>query len=387
MAINANLKPLIHDGRINAQDLGQMQTLANEGKVSRRDIEGIASRYQDALDAGTGKQLAALVNSLGGQVRAEAPLADLSAAPDLLNGLTTLSPEKNRRHPHARLVQRALISLANRTNNKDLMLPNWGADGDFGGETQTAIKAFQGLKGLEQSGKVDSKTSQALNTALKATNVPAVFGGDAALKGGAAMVAAAQDLVAEHAQHYGVDDPWVNIDPNHAVPTNKPINFLKGRWKCNLFAGNTIYKAGFEPPFYNNKGFGEYPNANVFYKFSDKHARRHGLKTHFKMVAELGIEDLEQASGRDRTKQMLGKVLEKAEPGDLLIVDHRGDDVADGGHCRVVIENNFAKDGTLACAQASRNEALIRDEAIHKFTGEETIWILRPNRPRNQNIA
>ena len=43
---------------------------------------------------------------------------------------------------------------------------------------------------------------------------------------------------------------------------------------------------------------------------------------------------------------------------------------------------SIGADGKVACAQASRDEALVRDETLASFTGEEHIWILRPNKRR-----
>ena len=37
-------------------------------------------------------------------------------------------------------------------------MPQWGADGDFGGETENAVKKFQADNGLEQNGTVDKAT-------------------------------------------------------------------------------------------------------------------------------------------------------------------------------------------------------------------------------------
>ncbi len=185
---------------------------------------------------------------------------------------------------------------------------------------------------------------------------------------------AAMTLVEERAENYGVQDPWYNLDPNHALPANVRLGGLKGSWKCNLFAGNTIQQAGFEPPYYGNRGRGEYPNANQMYKWSDKYAGQYGNKTHFEMVGELDVQSV-QGNREERINQL----LENAQIGDLIIVDHMGDDVADGGHCRVLVGKN--PDGTYEFAQASHDAALVRTEGASRLSGEESIWILRPNRP------
>jgi len=47
-------------------------------------------------------------------------------------------------------------------------LPEYGADGDFGAETETAVKKFQSDRGLNVTGKYDAQTDAALNTAVEA---------------------------------------------------------------------------------------------------------------------------------------------------------------------------------------------------------------------------
>lgn len=383
MRLDARIQNLVADGRLSAGDVGKLSALADAGKLGKADLAAIGARYQDSLDAGTGGQLAELAAKLGARIVPEAPIADLSAAPGVLNGLVTISPASNRKHPSARVVQRALIALANRMEKPAYMLPNWGADGDFGTESKQALEAFQADHGLEPNGKMDGRTAQKLDAALRATNAPAVFGPGGQDNAGKAMARAAEFLVREYGDNYGVDQAWFNLDPNHALPANVRLGGLKGKWKCNLFACNTMYKAGFEPPYYGNRGRGEYPNANQLFKWSDKHARRYGNKVHFELKGAIEVEDVEKAAGRDSAKKALAKLLSTAKPGDMLIADHRGDEVADGGHCRVVIENKMKPDGTgyIACAQASRDSGKVRDESISRFTGEETIWILRPNKP------
>lgn len=190
------------------------------------------------------------------------------------------------------------------------------------------------------------------------------------------LVDAANRLVDDYADFYGVQDPWKNLDPNHALPANVRLGGLKGRWKCNLFGGNALYLAGFDPPYYGNRGKGEYPNANQWYKFSDKYASRYGNKVHFEMVAELDVQSL---SGEAR-RQAIADLLARAEPGDFIMVDHLGDGVSDGGHTRLVTANDGS--GTVSSAMASYDSALVRAEGVDAYMNEETIWVLRPNRPR-----
>jgi LysM repeat protein len=205
--------------------------------------------------------------------------------------------------------------------------------------------------------------------------------------GGQTMVAAAATLIRERKDNYGTHQPWYNLDPNHALPANVRLGGLaqsdrnpNGVWKCNLFGGNAMYVAGFEPPYYGNRGKGEYPNANQFYTFSDKYAAQFGNKVHFKMVDEVALNGLDEATKRAR----LTEVLRNAQPGDLLMVDHQGTDISDGGHTRVVMANDLQADGTgqIHSAQATQSEGAVRGEGLSSFTGEEHVWVLRPNRPR-----
>ncbi len=203
--------------------------------------------------------------------------------------------------------------------------------------------------------------------------------GDGGSSAGAKVADAAKKLVAEKGQNYGVSSAWVNVDPNHALPANVPLGGLKGKWKCNLFAGNTVYAAGFQPPYYGNRGSGEYPNANQLYKWADKYAAQFGNKTHFQLGGELAVASVPA----EQREAMVLELLKQVKPGDLIIVYHMGTDVADGGHCRVALNNAIGDgSGTIDCAQASYDAAVTRAETVGAFTGEEHIWILRPNKPR-----
>lgn len=205
--------------------------------------------------------------------------------------------------------------------------------------------------------------------------------------GSQTMVGAAAMLIRDRKNNYGTDQPWYNLDPNHALPANVSLGGLgktarnpNGVWKCNLFGGNAVYAGGFEPPYYGNRGKGEYPNANQFYKFSDTYASQFGNKVHFELVGELRLEGLND----EAKKQKLIEVLRSAQPGDLLMVDHLGADVTDGGHTRVVMANDLQADGSgsIHSAQATQSEAAVRGEGLSSFMYEEHVWILRPNRPR-----
>jgi hypothetical protein len=84
----------------------------------------------------------------------------------------------------------------------------------------------------------------------------------------------------------------------------------------------------------------------------------------------------------DEAAARITAMMKMARPGDLIIVNHPGNDTADGGHTRVVVANNFAKDGTVDCAQAGQEAAHIRGETLDSFTGEEAVYLLRPAQQR-----
>ena len=66
------------------------------------------------------------------------------------------------------LVQKALLAWNNEC------LPRWGADGEWGAETESAVKAFQSAKGMEPTGELNHATLCALG--LRVAKVK-VYGG------------------------------------------------------------------------------------------------------------------------------------------------------------------------------------------------------------------
>jgi hypothetical protein len=135
-------------------------------------------------------------------------------------------------------------------------------------------------------------------------------------------------------------------------------------------------KGGYEPPYYGNQGKGEYPNANQWFKWSDKYAAQAGNKVHFQLISEVPVAAITDEATR---RSAIANLLAKAQPGDFVMADHLGSEVADGGHTRVAIANNFHTNGTISFAQAQSDQAGIRHEGIEALFYEENIWLLRPN--------
>lgn len=188
-----------------------------------------------------------------------------------------------------------------------------------------------------------------------------------------AVADAALARIDSYGKNYGVDGKWVT--PNPYMPGNRKPNQTEfsasqGRWKCNLFAMDCLVQAGFVPATYSRDGKGWYPIACDLHKFAS------GPNRVFDMKGEIKLNAL---SSEDKDARVAA-LLKQAQPGDLIIVKHQGDGGSDGGHCRVVVGNNFEKDGTVPCAQASYDAAVVKDENLGRFTGEDTIWLLRPCR-------
>ncbi|RUS99248.1 hypothetical protein DSM106972_079500 [Dulcicalothrix desertica PCC 7102] len=373
-ALSTPIKKLITNARFTAIEMVELEQLIKAGQAKKEDAEAIATLYADTLEPGVGSWLNKLLTSLGSNIKVAQPIANLASDTDLLNGRISL-PDSGRNHPSVRNVQRALIALASRTAKLSYMLPEFGADGDYGDEIIKAVKSFQQNNGLVADGKVGTKTAKALDAALSKTNVPGITG--ATPKD---LVNAAIELsTGEVAKFYGVPQPWINIDPKHNIPTNKPFKPLENCWKCNLFGGNVLRKGGYEPPYYKdntNDGKGEYANANQWFKWTDKYASANNNPVRFQLIDEVKPLSLtNEAQRKTRIQQLLAKV----QPGDFLIVDSEGDQVANGGHVRFAVKNDFQNRGNVSFAQAKYESSLTLEEGVDTFMYYEAIWLMRPN--------
>ena len=65
-------------------------------------------------------------------------------------------------------LQELLIKLADYTGNEDFEVGHWGADGDFGDNTEMAVRAFQKAYKCAVDGEVGPETLAALNEAFNA---------------------------------------------------------------------------------------------------------------------------------------------------------------------------------------------------------------------------
>ena len=216
--------------------------------------------------------------------------------------------------------------------------------------------------------------------------------------GTADAVATAANALAtgSRAANYGTVNPWKNIDPNHNAPVDVRMGGLTNRWKCNLFGGNALAAAGFEPPCYGNKTkAGEYALAEVWHQWSTPSPE---LKARAKAAGDTVVDYAKTGRNPSRfnlmdevkptkiadpveRQQRIAELLARVQPGDVVTVDHAGAAGSDGGHVRVCVGRD--ESGAPLFAQAKSDSARVVAEGnAENWESEDAIYILRPNTPR-----
>lgn len=374
--LSSTTRRLISDGKLTSSEVGELKTGIRAGTVKKEELKTLSERYGDLFDAGSGKALVELgaAQRMPLQIKESiSSILDLPAAAAIFRGEKTISATVNSKDPAAVVFQRALNAIAERTDNPAYALLGAGADGAFGAGSTAALKAFQADHGLAESGVIDQATAFALEGELMSHAAPDIGGVNvkSGRPDGKKIAQAALDLVAKRGKEYGVGGVWKSPNPN--VPGNRKPGVTelgaKDRWKCNLFAMDSVFSGGAQPPHYGGKT-GSYPIAVDVPGFS------RGANAPLTKIGEVWPG---KAASPEVARQRIQELMKIARPGDLIIVNHPGDDGSDGGHCRVVTANNFATNGTVDCAQASYDTALVRAEGLEKFTGEEGFFLLRPN--------
>ena len=375
-AISNTVRRALSDARITKEEVAQIKEAVRTGEVKPGDLASLAQKYGDLFDVGAGKALAA-ISPPQAHVVIRAPLrsiGDNRAAAEILSGAKTSSQASPGSKDAVTTFQRALSSLANRMSKPEWSLPS-GADGGFGGETTRAVQAFQKDNGLPVTGAIDQMTALTMEH-LMMKNAPPEVGG---VTGPALTVAdgdriaqAARDLVAKRGVEYGVPGTWKSPNPN--VPNNREPGVtslgVKDRWKCNLFGMDSLYAGGAKTPHYPG---GNYPIAIEIPNYS------RGADA---PLIKLGEVWPGKAGTPEEAQKKIDALLKIARPGDVIIVNHQGNDTSDGGHTRVVVGNSYDTNGTVDCAQASSDAAKIRGETLGSFTGEEAFYLLRPAQSR-----
>lgn len=362
------------DARLTTDEVRDLKKAVQRGEVTTSDLQRLGLRYGDLFGTGAGQALVALAPA-GGQVAIAAPvrsLGDTRAAAEVLAGTTTLS--QGSKHPAVLTYQRALNALASRLEKPEWALMGSGADGSYGKESVAAVTNFQNANGLPATGAIDQMTALKMEELLMTHAAPEIGGvntGRLALPDGDKIAKAARDLVEKRAADYGTGPAWKS--PNPAVPNNRNPGTSTlgavGRWKCNLFGLDSLYAGGAQTPHYPG---GNYPIAIEIPNYS------RGSNAPLIKMGEVWTGKGDTATAQAR----IDALLRIARPGDLIIVNHQGNETADGGHTRVVVANNYATNGTVDCAQAGSDAAQIRGETLGSFTGEEAVYLLRPAQTR-----
>jgi peptidoglycan hydrolase-like protein with peptidoglycan-binding domain len=318
MPVNPTIRSLAQDGRISLGDAQKLKEAVSAGTVSRAEASDATSRYAEAMDQdahallgdsfqSNGRaRLSSLPDSLLGQtlqkgMRSEgvsmlqrglmaaglssqnASVALPSGADGIFGGETEKSvrafqrssglPESGKADPATlRALNQALAGSQHPTPSR----PTTQTPAATTLPAATTVRPSTGLRRPETAAPTTTPTTTpttaAPTTASTTTTSPKTPIARAAPTVGStlpegvapgtpeAVAAASRDLATgARAAHYGTVNPWKNIDPNHAVPVDVRMGGLANRWKCNLFGGNALAAAGFEPPYYGKSGKGEYP--------------------------------------------------------------------------------------------------------------------------------
>jgi peptidoglycan hydrolase-like protein with peptidoglycan-binding domain len=454
MPVNPILRSLAQDGRFSQADAQTLRRAVQSGQVSQAEAREAADRYAEAMDpeaaqtlqdsfqASPRARLTSLPDGLLGQtlergmrgdgvsalqralmavgLSSQNPGMALGAGADGIFGRETEAsvrafqranglPETGRADPATlNALQRALTGAPTSPTTTAPPAPSTTPQ-----TPAQAVRPATGLRRPEASTSPETTPTPAPTTPASTptpsapASTPAVRAAPtigvtlpAGVRPGTAeaLVAAAQALATgERAQHYGFVNPWRNIDPNHAAPVDVRLGGLANRWKCNLFGGNALAAAGFEPPYYGNRSRGgEYPVAEQWHRWSTPsaefraraqqagetvidHARQARNPSRFELVDEVrptAISD--QAARRARVEALLARI----QPGDVVTVDHPGASGSDGGHVRVCVGRD--EKGRPLFAQARHDSAVVEAEGIDdaNWLTRDAIYILRPNTPR-----
>lgn len=368
--LSNTVRRALTDGHLSTDDVTQLKQAVAAGQVKPEELATLAQKFGDLFDVGAGKALAA-ISPPQAHVVIAAPirsLGDSRAAAEVLNGHLTLAQGSPAPKEAILAFQHGLNALSSRLGKPAWGLPTSGVDGGFGNETTAAVKAFQQDSGLPVTGAIDQRTALALEHQLVLHGPPDIgglTGPQLSVPNGDTIAQAAKDLIASRGADYGIAPAWKS--PNPSVPGNttpgKSALGATDHWKCNLFGMDSLFAGGAKPPQYPG---GSYPIAIEIPNYA---------KGPNAPLIELGEVWPEQTAN---AKDKIDALLKIARPGDVIIVKHHGGATADGGHTRVVVGNSYDQNGTVDCAQASFDAAVVEPENLGSFTGEVAFYLLRP---------
>jgi hypothetical protein len=307
------------------------------------------------------------------------------------------------------LIQRAFQAALARSSEalpREMGLPRFGADGDFGTETMVALSAFRrhvdpnAVPVVGDEAPFSADDASRLVAILEAAGAPPLLSTGRApqpLSGkGAARIAKAAEEICNAAKNTPfrvrvdgrVYEYWAALfgtNPNHRGAIRAPhgiVYWVRPEvvyWKCNIFGGCVMAVAEVPVPSFRvgSSSDRHFPRAE---DFGAKLAKKAG----WKLVHHLDHRDPAdptQARWGENEEAELRELLRDARPGDLYFVDHPGEPRDGGGHTRVCVA--AAEDGdpqfAPAFAQAREDAAhVLRNGLNHVGNGSELQhWLVR----------
>ncbi|MBK8010774.1 MAG: peptidoglycan-binding protein [Deltaproteobacteria bacterium] len=167
------LSTIAQDARVTRQEVGTIESSVARGTIDRPELETFVNQHWDIFDSDARTSINGLLGRIGAPQHRNTGTVQLRSEPSLsavFSGDVVLGRERNPTHESVVFVQRALMALAKRDENPRLM-PEGGADGNFGTNTDRAVRAFQEdvmrLPDDEVDGLVGPDTIAALDDDLR----------------------------------------------------------------------------------------------------------------------------------------------------------------------------------------------------------------------------
>lgn len=389
------------------RDLLAAQTPVNADRASgflnqtAATLRIVADQGVDLLGSGMGGVLAE-----GGvaaeRIKAPMTAGRLRAAPGMAAILEGKTLEPGQKSSAVLWIQRALQAIGTRIEgaHTDLLLGNWGADADFGGETTAGVKAMQARLGLTQDGKIGPKFARGLIDALDGTQAPDLFKGvdpSSLISAGARRIVGIANAICDAP----VDTPYTQRVGDETfsyvarvfgteahergtlmAPGGASYGLRPGTeyWKCNIFVGTVIALAALPVPTFRwsrTASSLHFPRAE---KFGDRLAAKPGWQMVMYLDHRDPADETQALTGHTQQTD-ISEMLLSARPGDLLFVDHPGRPGEDGGHCRVCVAPADPNDSDLApaFAQARSDAAKVERDGLRELGdgAELQLWLVR----------